>query len=66
MHKKNIWILTIKCGNELKHENEAKLHDPSLPLSLVFVFKLISTYIDQNPKLFFMCVLKKDVLFLGP
>jgi hypothetical protein len=24
MHKKEFWILTIKCGNKLKHENEAK------------------------------------------
>jgi hypothetical protein len=34
------------------------------PLSLIFVFKLISTFIGQNPKLFFMHVLKKDVLLL--
>jgi hypothetical protein len=39
-------------------------HDPSWTLSLVFVFKLISTFIGQNPKLFFMNVLKKDVLLL--
>jgi hypothetical protein len=36
------------------------------PLSLVFVFKLISTFIGQNPKLFFMHVLKKDILLLWP
>jgi hypothetical protein len=24
MHKKEFWILTNKCGNKLKHENEAK------------------------------------------
>ena len=30
----------------------------------VFVFKIISTFIGQNPKLFFMHVLKKDVLLL--
>jgi hypothetical protein len=24
MHKKEFWILTIKCGNKLKHENEAE------------------------------------------
>jgi hypothetical protein len=34
------------------------------PLSLVFVFKLISTFNSQNPKLFFMHVLTNDVLFL--
>jgi hypothetical protein len=33
MHKKEFWILTIKYGNKLKHENEAE--GPSL----VFVFK---------------------------
>jgi hypothetical protein len=32
--------------------------------SLVFVLKLISTFIDQNKELFFMHVLKKDVLLL--
>jgi hypothetical protein len=31
---------------------------------LVFVFKLISTFIGQNPKLFFMHVLKKDFLLV--
>jgi hypothetical protein len=30
--------------------------------SLVFVLKLISTFISQNKKIFFMHVLKKDVL----
>jgi hypothetical protein len=24
MHKKEFWILTHKCGNQLKHENEVK------------------------------------------
>jgi hypothetical protein len=24
MHKKEFWILTNKCGNKLKHENEAE------------------------------------------
>ena len=24
MHKKEFWILTIKYGNKLKHENEAE------------------------------------------
>jgi hypothetical protein len=42
-------------------------HGPSWPLSLVFVFKLISTFIGQNPKFFFMHVLKKkDGLILRP
>jgi hypothetical protein len=30
------------------------------------VLKLISTFIGQNPILFFMIVLKKDVLLLSP
>jgi hypothetical protein len=46
MHKKEFWILTIKCQND---ENEA---EGPWPL------------IGQNPKFFFMHVLKKDVLFL--
>ena len=61
MHKKEFWILTNKCGNNLKHENEAE--EPWL-FSLVFVFKIISTFIGQNPKFFFMHALKKDVLLL--
>ena len=61
MHKKEFWILTNKCGNNLKHENEAE--EPWL-FSLVFVFKIISTFIGENPKFFFMHVLKKDVLLL--
>jgi hypothetical protein len=32
--------------------------------SLVFVLELISTFIGQNKELFFMHVLKKDVLLL--
>jgi hypothetical protein len=24
MHKKELWILINKCGNKLKHENDAK------------------------------------------
>ena len=61
MLKKEYWVLTNKSGNNLKHENEAKW--PWL-FSLVFVFKIISTFIGQNPKFFFMHVLKKDVLLL--
>ena len=43
------WIFANKCGNNLKHEIR-----PS-PLSLVFTFKIISTFIDQSPK-FFLCM----------
>jgi hypothetical protein len=52
--------LINKCGNKLKHENEATV----MAWSLVFVLKLISTVIGQNKELFFMHVLKKDVLLL--
>ena len=61
MHKKEFWILTNKCGNNLKHENEA---EKPWPFSLVFVFKITSTFISQNPIFFFKHVLKKDVLLL--
>ena len=50
MHKKEFWILTNKCGNNLKHENEAEW---PWPPSLVFAFKIISTFIGQNPKFFY-------------
>ena len=53
MHKKEFWILTNKCGNNLKHENETE--EPWL-FSLVFVFKIISTFIRQNLKFFYACV----------
>ena len=61
MHKKEFWILTNKCGNNLKYENEAE--EPWL-FSLLSVFKIISTFIGENPKLFLMDLLKKDVLLL--
>ena len=54
MLKKEFWILTNKCGNNLKNENKAEW-----PWVLI-----ISTFIGQNPKFFFMHVLKKDVLLL--
>jgi hypothetical protein len=37
-----------------------------LTWSLVYVLKLISTFVGQNKELFFMHVLKKDVLLLCP
>ena len=61
MHKKEFGILTNKCGNNPKYENEAE--EPWL-FSLVFEFKIISTFIGENPKFFFMHFLKKDVLLL--
>ena len=53
MHKKELWILMNKCGNNLKNENEA---GEPWPFSLVFVFKIISTFIGQNPKFCYACV----------
>ena len=52
MHKKEFWILTNECENNLKHENEAKG-----PLSLVFVFNIIFRFIRSKSKiLFYACV----------
>ena len=61
MHKKEFWILTNKCGHNLKYKNEAEW--PWLP-NLVFMFTIISTFIGQNPKFFFTHALRKDVLLL--
>ena len=61
MHEKEFWIFTNRCENYLKHENEA---EGPWPVSLVFVFNIISKVIGQNPKFFFMHMLKKDVLLL--
>ena len=61
IHKREFWILTNKSGNNVKHENEA---EGPWPLSLVFVFKIIFAFIGQNPRFFFMHVLKKRVLLL--
>ena len=47
MHKREFWILTNKCANNVKHENEA---EAPWPLNLVFVFKIIFTFI------FYACV----------
>ena len=59
LHKKEFWILTNECENNLKHEAKGPW-----PLSLVFVFNINSTFISQNPKFSFMHVLTKDVLLL--
>ena len=56
MHKKEFWILTNKCGNNLKQVNGAEW---PWPLSLVFAFKVISTFIGQISKFFFACVEEK-------
>jgi hypothetical protein len=46
--------LINKCGNKLKHENEAEGPRGAMALSLGFVFKFISTFNSQNP--FYACV----------
>ena len=51
MHKRKFWILTNKPGNNVRHENEAEGPWPF-------------TFVGQNPKFFFMHVLKKYVLLL--
>jgi hypothetical protein len=52
MHEKEFWILTIKCGNKLKHENEAIAPlGPSASLSCLSL--LISTFKIQNS---FLCM----------
>ena len=61
MDKKEFCILTNKCENNLKHENEV---EKLWLFSLVFVLKIIFTFIGQNPKFFFMHVLEKDALLL--
>ena len=61
MHKREFWILTNKSGNNVKHEKKA---EGPWPLSLIFVFKIIFTFVGQNPKFFFMHVLTKLVLLL--
>ena len=59
MLKKEFWILTNKCRNNLNTKTRLNGHGYS-----GFVFKIISTFIGQNPKFFFMHVLKKDALLL--
>ena len=55
MRKKEFWILTNECENNLKHENEGK---GPWPLSLVFVLNIISTFISQNPSSFLYILAK--------
>jgi hypothetical protein len=64
-YEKEFWTLTNNCANKLEHENEA----PGIQRgSLVFMLKLICTFIGQNPNSFFMIVLKNDIdiLLLSP
>ena len=45
MLKKEFCILTNKCGNNLKHENEA---ENPWPFGLVFMFKIIYTCVEEG------------------
>ena len=38
MHKKEFWILASKCGNNLKHENEASGRGPPASFSCLALF----------------------------
>jgi hypothetical protein len=60
--RKRNWNLINKYGN--KHYRVTRKQGSGHDWSLVFVLKLISTFIGQNKEFFFMHVLKKDVLFL--
>ena len=42
MHKKEFWILTNKCGNNLEHENEAEE-----PFSLHILSRLMPEIVND-------------------
>ena len=60
MHKKEFGILTNKCRNNLKHEMRLRSHGLSASFSCLVLFHI---YWSKS-KIFFMHVLKKDVLLL--
>jgi hypothetical protein len=59
--RKKFWILTINMEISINTKTRLQV----MTWSLVYVLKLISIFIDQNKELFFMHVLKKDVLLLS-
>ena len=69
MHKKEFWILTNKCGNNLKHENEAE--EPWL-FSLVFDSRILRRSICESSLSLsvsisaFFCVLIASSLLCAP
>jgi hypothetical protein len=56
--KTRLQVITWSLVFVLKHDLRLQV----MTWSLVFVLKLTSTFIGQNKELFFMHVLKKDVL----
>jgi hypothetical protein len=65
LHEKDFFILTNICET-LSFNTKTRLGSMAffLPLSLVFVLKLIPAFMCQNNNFFIMHVLKKDVLFV--
>jgi hypothetical protein len=61
--KNNFGFSPINVEISLNTKTRLNGQEGPWPPSLVFVFKL-STFNSQNPKLFFMHVLTKDVLLL--
>ena len=53
MHKKELWILTKKCGNNLKHESEAGGHWHSASFSCLRLFPHLLVKIQNS---FYGCV----------
>jgi hypothetical protein len=50
MHKKEFWILTIKCGNKLKRENEAEAPQPRFRVGYFHI------YWSKSKIIFYSCV----------
>jgi hypothetical protein len=52
MHKKEFWVLTNKCGNKLKHENESIgpswAHGPSASFSCLSLFPYLIVKIQNS------------------
>jgi hypothetical protein len=60
MREKKILFWSINMGKSINTKTRLQV----MTWSLVFVLKLISTFISQNKEFFFLHVLKKDVLLL--
>ena len=66
VHKKEFWILTTKCGNKRKHENEAEGPWPRgamVPQPRFRVLAYFHIYWSKF-KILFLHVLMKDVQLL--
>jgi hypothetical protein len=60
MREKNFGFWSINMEISINTKTRLQV----MTWSLVFVLKLISTFIAQNKEFFFMHVLKKDILLL--